>query len=53
MSTTETLGLVDKGYTLKVKFTVAGSKKEGSVTKTVKVLKTDGKWCLGSAPTLT
>ena len=53
MSSTETLGLVDKGYTLKVKFTVAGSKKEGSVTKTVKVLKTDGKWCLGSAPTLT
>ena len=51
MSNTETLGLFE-GYTLKVKFTVAGSKKEGSVTKKVRVIKTGGKWCLGSAPSL-
>lgn len=52
MTSSETLGLVDKGYTLKIKFTVSGSKKESTVTKTVKVLKTGGKWCLGSAPSL-
>ncbi|MBR7009193.1 MAG: zinc ribbon domain-containing protein [Ruminococcus sp.] len=51
MSSTQTLGLFE-GYTLKVKFTVSGSKKEGSVTRTVRVIKTGGKWCLGSAPSL-
>ena len=51
MSNTQTLGLFE-GYTLKVKFTVSGSKKEGSVTRTVRVIKTGGKWCLGSAPSL-
>lgn len=51
LSSTQTLGLFE-GYTLKVKFTVSGSKKEGSVTRTVRVIKTGGKWCLGSAPSL-
>ncbi len=52
MSSKKTFGLFE-GYTLKVKFTVAGSKKEGSVTRAVTVIKIDGKWCLGDAPTLT
>ena len=53
MTSNETLGLVDKGYTLKVNFTVSGSKEKGSITKTVKALNSGGKWCLGSAPSLT
>lgn len=52
MSSKKTFGLFE-GYTLKVKFTVSGSKKEGSVTRAVTVIKIDGKWCLGDAPTLT
>lgn len=42
------LGLIDDGYKLKVEFTISGSKKQSTVTKNISVIKTDGKWCLGS-----
>lgn len=48
----ETLGLYDGCYKLKIEFGVIGSKKEATVTKNVTVAKSGGKWFLGSAISL-
>jgi hypothetical protein len=47
-----TLGLYDDAYTLRVEFTVTGSKRENVVTKTVNVYKANGKWFMGSSISL-
>lgn len=52
MDKSQTLGLVDDGYKLKLEFTIVGSKKEATVTKNVTVLKSDGNWYLTSAISL-
>lgn len=45
----QTLGLIDDGYKLKVEFTITGSKTEKTVTKNITVIKSGGKWYLSSA----
>ncbi len=47
-----TLGLYDDAYTLRIEFTVTGSKRENVVTKTVNVYKANGKWFMGSSISL-
>jgi len=45
---TSYLGLVDEVQKLKCEFVITGSKKSGKVTKTFRVIKAGGKWCLSS-----
>ena len=47
-----TLGIYDDAYTLRIEFTVTGSKRENVVTKTINVYKANGKWFMTSAPSL-
>ena len=47
-----TLGIYDDAYTLRVEFSISGSKKDNVVTKTINVYKANGKWFMTSAPSL-